>query len=107
MSMNQCGAKLVTRFPDAPSDDWETAVCIQEHDRIPAPVGTIHDSGDGTRWIEVDGFFERDGDSARDIIQNIIDYSDNADGLGTWKQADALVDEICAALGLPGREAQS
>jgi len=34
-------------------DSWR---CIQEHPDAPYCAGTIHDSGDGTRWVEVDGF---------------------------------------------------
>lgn len=100
---NKCGSRLSIRIPDAPVDQWETATCIQEHDRLPAPIGTIHDSGDGTRWMELDGFVERDTDLARDIVQHVIDYTDAAD-IGTQRNADTLTDELCAALGLPKRE---
>lgn len=94
------------RWPSAPSDEWDRATCIQEHDATPPPVGTIHDDGEGTRWVELDGFAGHDDDGytdiARDIIQRIIDCTDTCD-IGTQKAADALTDEICAALGLPPR----
>lgn len=41
--------------------------------------------------------------SPREIIQRVIDYTETCD-IGTQKAADALTDEICAALGLPARE---
>lgn len=102
MNDSECGATFDIRIPDAPVDQWETSSCIQEHDQIPAPVGTIHDSGDGTRWVELNGFFERKTDSVREIIQGVIDYTEAAD-IGTQQNADRLTDELCAALGLPGR----
>lgn len=109
--MSACGSTYGKRWPSAPSDEWETATCIQEHDKTPPPVGTIHDSGDGYRWVELDGFAEGRGadgytDIAREIIQRVIDWTDTCD-IGTQKAADALTDEICAALGLPAREERS
>lgn len=56
----ECGATFSKRWPDAPVDQWDTATCIQEHETTPAPIGTVHDSGDGTRWVELDGFAELD-----------------------------------------------
>jgi hypothetical protein len=58
----ECGATYGKRWPSAPSDEWETATCIQHHDKTPPPVGTVHDSGDGTRWVELPGFTELDED---------------------------------------------
>ncbi|QDH93142.1 hypothetical protein QDA02_gp23 [Microbacterium phage Margaery] len=53
-----CGSTLGIRYPSAPSDEWETATCIQEHDGSPGADGTIHDSGDGWKWMLLDGFHE-------------------------------------------------
>ena len=39
-----------------PSDEWESATCIQQHDGSPGADGTIHDSGDGWKWMLLDGF---------------------------------------------------
>lgn len=104
--MSACGSTYGKRWPSVPADEWETATCIQEHDATPPPVGTIHDSGDGYRWVELDGFAGHDDDGytdiARDIIQSVVDHTEQ--NLGTQKSADALTDEICAALGLPARE---
>lgn len=66
----QCGSRMSIRIPDAPADQWETATCIQEHDILPAPPGTIHDSGDGYQWVELDGFTEFD-DETRAILAEI------------------------------------
>ena len=101
----RCGATYGKRWPSAPSDEWDTARCIQEHDATPPPIGTIHDSGDGYRWVELDGFVdfgEHYTDNARGIIQRVIDYT-NAVDIGTQRKADALTDELCAALGLEER----
>lgn len=53
-----CGATLGIRYPSAPSDEWESATCIQQHDGSPGADGTIHDSGDGWKWMLLDGFEE-------------------------------------------------
>lgn len=107
---NDCGCTFGKRWPSAPADEWDTATCIQEHDKTPPPIGTIHDSGDGHRWVELDGFPDHDDDGytdiARNIIQSVIDWTETCD-VGTQKAADALTDEICAALGLPAREERS
>ena len=64
---SECGARFSLRIPDAPFDQWETATCIREHDHTPAPVGTVHDSGDGTRWVEFDGFSDLDEGALKEI----------------------------------------
>lgn len=56
MKNEECGSKMSIRIPDIPVDQWEAATCIQWHDDTPPPTGTIHDSGDGFRWMELDGF---------------------------------------------------
>lgn len=66
----ECGAQMSNRIPDAPVDQWETATCIQEHDRLPADPGTIHDSGDGYQWVELHGFTEFD-DETRALLAEI------------------------------------
>ena len=53
-----CGATLGIRYPSAPSDEWGSATCIQQHDADPDADGTIHDSGDGWKWMLLDGFKE-------------------------------------------------
>lgn len=53
-----CGSTLGIRYPSAPSDEWESATCIQQHDGSPGADGTIHDSGDGWKWMLLDGFEE-------------------------------------------------
>lgn len=53
-----CGATLGIRYPSAPSDEWGSATCIQQHDADPDADGTIHDSGDGWKWMLLDGFEE-------------------------------------------------
>lgn len=58
MSAEDCGSTLGIRYPSAPSDEWDTARCIQEHDGAPGADGTIHDSGDGWKWMLLDGFRE-------------------------------------------------
>ena len=105
--MSVCGSTYGKRWPSAPSDEWDTATCIQEHGATPPPIGTIHDSGDGWRWVELDAFAEGRGaegytDVMREIIQHVIDYTQACD-VGTQRNADALTDELCAALGLPPR----
>lgn len=60
MNNEPCGSQISIRIPDAPVDQWETATCIWIHDELPARVGTVHDSGDGTRWMELDGFIDLD-----------------------------------------------
>ena len=67
----QCGTELNVRIPDAPVDQWDPATCIQEHPDAPFIAGTIHDSGDGTRWLEVDGF----SDSL--VVLQLIDERDS------------------------------
>lgn len=70
MNNEACGSQLSIRIPDAPVDQWETATCIWVHDVLPAPIGTIHSSGDGTRWVELDGFAELD-DETIELIAKI------------------------------------
>lgn len=53
-----CGSTLGIRYPSAPSDEWDTATCIQKHDASPGAERTIHDSGDGWKWMLLDGFTE-------------------------------------------------
>lgn len=53
-----CGSTLGIRYPSAPSDEWGSATCIQQHDGSPGADGTIHNSGDGWKWILLDGFEE-------------------------------------------------
>lgn len=69
MNNEPCGSQISTRIPDAPSDQWETATCIWIHDVMPAPIGTVHDSGDGTRWVELDGFTELDDEDLALIFE--------------------------------------
>ncbi|WQY99792.1 hypothetical protein [Microbacterium phage MO526] len=52
----ECGNTLGIRYPDAPVDQWETAACIRWHDDGPGAERMIHDSGDGWRWLLLDGF---------------------------------------------------
>lgn len=54
----ECGNTIGIRYPDAPVDQWESATCIQEHETSPGAERTIHDSGDGWRWMLLDGFEE-------------------------------------------------
>lgn len=55
----ECGNTIGIRYPDAPVDQWESATCIREHDASPGAERTIHDSGDGWRWMLLDGFEEQ------------------------------------------------
>lgn len=52
----ECGNTLGIRYPDVPVDQWETAACIRWHDDGPGTERMIHDSGDGWRWLLLDGF---------------------------------------------------
>ncbi|QDH93329.1 hypothetical protein QC999_gp21 [Microbacterium phage Cressida] len=54
----ECGNTIGIRYPDAPADQWETAACIQTHDAAPGTERMIHDSGDGWKWMLLDGFAE-------------------------------------------------
>ncbi|UDL16278.1 hypothetical protein SEA_KOZIE_82 [Microbacterium phage Kozie] len=52
----ECGNTLGIRYPDVPVDQWETAACIQTHDDGPGTERMIHDSGDGWKWMLLNGF---------------------------------------------------
>lgn len=56
MIREECGNTLGIRYPDVPVDQWETAACIRTHDDGPGTERMIHDSGDGWRWMLLDGF---------------------------------------------------
>ncbi|QDH91669.1 hypothetical protein QDA01_gp20 [Microbacterium phage Cinna] len=58
MIREECGNTLGIRYPDVPVDQWETAACIQTHDAGPGTERMIHDSGDGWKWMLLDGFAE-------------------------------------------------
>lgn len=54
-----CGNKIGIRYPSAPSDEWDTATCIQAHEgSSPGAERVVHNSGDGWKWMLLDGFVE-------------------------------------------------
>lgn len=49
----ECQSRYVVRIPDAPSDQWESYDCIQDHGVSPFVPGVIHNDGSCTQWVEI------------------------------------------------------